>query len=172
MIGLKKLQHVESRRRDKETYCCSRSPWTSLGHDGSWDSFDPAVHLLWTVSLVHREMTVGETVVGERPLWLILQLFTLSFKHWHARFLPVYKRSWMWWRPQTDYLSSWCRYSRHEKAVDEVHLRQEYLSGGEGWGRHSPLFTLLYFMNLLQWDLPQRLLFLKTGQQYTNLYTV
>lgn len=119
MTGLKKKQkHVESCKRDKDTYCCSRSPWTSLGHDGSRDSFDPAVHLLWTVSLVHRKMTVSERRVWERPLWLILQLFTLSFKRLHAWFLPVYKRSWMWWRPQTDYLSSWCRYSRYEKAID------------------------------------------------------
>lgn len=31
--------------------------------------------------------------------------------------------------------------------------------------RHSPLLTLLDFMDLLQWDLPQWLLFLKAEQQ-------
>lgn len=82
--------------------------------------------------------TVSETGVWERHLWLILQLFPLSFKHLHARFLPVYKRSWMWWRPQTDYLASWCRYSRCEKA-NEMKCNSDSWSGGEGWERDTHL---------------------------------
>lgn len=43
----------------QHTYSVSWAPRATLSHDGPWDGLNPAMHVLWTVSLKHREKHNG-----------------------------------------------------------------------------------------------------------------